>query len=132
MHYSNRYEKLRLNELGIPSDEEAEELEYELELSFEDFTPSDRRTWLKQSNYLDHFSRTGTVSSAATSAGVTVYKAQGWQYENELGFIRRNEVASLIFNDRLKEIALLRASDQHPPVIPVQTGIHKTPLRPPR
>ena len=23
------------------------------------------------------------------SAGVTVYKAQGWQYENELGFVRR-------------------------------------------
>ena len=116
MHYSNRYENLRLDELGIPSDEEAEELEYELELSFGDFTPENRTTWLKQSDYLDHFSRTGTISSAATSAGVTIYKAQGWQYDNELGFTRRNEVASLIFNDRLKEIALSRASDPKAPV----------------
>ena len=115
MNYSNRYEKLRLHELGIPSDEEAEELEYELDLSFEDFTPSDRTTWLKQSGYLDHFSRTGTVSSAAKKAGVTIYKAQGWQYDNILGFTRRDEVASLIFNDSLKEKALLRASDPKAP-----------------
>ena len=116
MNYSSRYEKLRLDELGIPSHEEAEELEYELELSFGDFTPSDRKTWLRQSDYLEHFSRTGTVSSAAKNAGVTIYRAQGWRYENELGFTRRNEVASLIFNDRLKEIALLRASDPKAPV----------------
>ena len=115
MHYSGRYEKLRLDELGIPSHEDAEELEYELDLRFESFTPSDRRTWLRQSNYLEHFSRTGTVSSAAKNAGVTIFKAQRWQYDNILGFTRRDEIASLIFNDRLKEKALLRASDPKAP-----------------
>ncbi len=115
MNYSSRYEKLRLDELGIPSHEEAEELEYELELRFENFTPEDRRTWLLQSNYLEHFSRTGTVSSAAKSAGVTIFKAQRWQYDNILGFTRRDEVASFIFNDRLKEKALARASDPKAP-----------------
>jgi len=115
MNYSTRYEKLRLDELGIPSHEDAEELEYELDLRFESFTPSDRRTWLLQSNYLEHFSRTGTVSFAAKSAGVSIYKAQSWQYDNILGFTRRNEVASLIFNDRMKQKALLRASDPKAP-----------------
>ena len=115
MNYSNRYKKLRLDELGIPSDEEAEELEYELDLRFESFTPTDRRTWLRQSDYLEHFSRIGTVSSAAKNAGVTIYKAQRWQYDNVLGFNRRDEVASLIFNDSLKEKALLRASDSKAP-----------------
>ena len=116
MNYSSRYEKLRLDELGIPSHEEAEELEYELELRFENFTPTDRRIWLLQSAYLEHFSRTGTVSFAAKSAGVTIYKAQRWQYDNILGFTRRNEVASLIFNDRMKQKALARASDPKAPV----------------
>ena len=115
MDYSNTYEKLRLDELGISSEEEAEELEYELELRFEDFTPGDRKTWLQQNDYLDHFSRTGTVSSSAKKAGVTIYKAQRWQYDSVLGFTRRHEVASLIFNDRLKEKALLRASDPNAP-----------------
>ena len=117
MNYSNRYEKLRLDELGIPSDEEAEELEYELDLRFEDFTPTDRTTWLRQSDYLEHFSRTGTLSSAAKKAGVTILKAQRWQYDDILGFTRRDEIASLIFNDRLKEIALLRASDPKAPAM---------------
>ena len=115
MNYQNLYEKLRLDELGIPSDEEAEELEYELDLRFEDFTPKDRRTWLQQNDYLEHFSRTGTLSSAAKKAGVTIYKAQRWQYNNALGFVRRHEVATLIFNDRLKQKALLRASDPNSP-----------------
>ena len=116
MNYPSRYEKLRLDELGIPSHEEAEELEYELDLRFENFTPTDRRTWLLQSAYLEHFSRTGTVSFAAKSAGVTIYKAQRWQYDNILGFTRRDEVASLIFNDRMKQKALARASDPKAPV----------------
>ena len=111
----NYYTRLRLDELGIPSEEEAEELEYELDLRFEHFTPRDRRTWLQQNDYLEHFSRTGTVSSAAKKAGVTVYKAQRWKWNNELGFVRRQEVASLIFNDRLKQKALLRASDPKSP-----------------
>ena len=115
MHYYKLYKKLRLDELGISSDEEAEELEFELELRFEEFTPKDRKTWLDQNAYLEHFSRTGTVTSAARRAGVTVYKAQRWKYDNVLGFTRRLEVATLVFKDRLKQKALLRASDPKAP-----------------
>ncbi len=111
----NYYKDLRLDELGIASDEEAEELEFELEVRFEEFTPKDRKTWLQQNTYLEFFSRIGTVSSAARESGVTVYKAQTWKFDNVLGFTRRLEVADLTFNDRLKEKALRRASDPKAP-----------------
>ena len=115
MNYYNYYKDLRLDELGISSDEEAEELEFELEVRFEEFTPKDRKTWLQQNTYLEFFSRIGTVSSAARESGVTVYKAQTWKFDNVLGFTRRLEVADLTFNDRLKEKALRRASDPKAP-----------------
>ena len=115
MNYYKYYKKLRLDELGIASDEEAEELEYELEVRFGEFTPKDRKTWLQQNVYLEFFSRIGTVTSAAREAGVTVYKAQTWKFDNVLGFTRRLEVADLAFNDRLKEKALRRASDPKAP-----------------
>ena len=115
MNYYKYYKNLRLDELDIASDEEAEELEFELELRFEEFTPRDRKTWLQQNTYLEHFSRIGSVTSAAREAGVTVYKAQTWKFDNVLGFTRRLEVADLAFNDRLKEKALRRASDPKAP-----------------
>ena len=115
MNYYKYYKKLRLDELGISSDEEAEELEFELEVRFGDFTAKDRQTWLQQNTYLEHFSRIGTFSSAARETGVTVYKAQTWKFNNVLGFARRLEVATLMFNDRLKEKALRRASDPKAP-----------------
>ena len=115
MNYYKYYKNLRLDELDIASDEEAEELEFELELRFEEFTPRDRKTWLQQNAYLEHFSRIGSVTSAAREAGVTVYKAQTWKFDNVLGFTRRLEVADLAFNDRLKEKALRRASDPKAP-----------------
>ena len=115
MNYYNYYKDLRLDELGIASDEEAEELEFELEVRFEEFTPKDRKTWLQQNAYLEFFSRIGTVSSAARESGVTVYKAQTWKFDNVLGFTRRLDVADLTFNDRLKEKALRRASDPKAP-----------------
>ena len=115
MNYYKYYKNLRLDELDIASDEEAEELEFELELRFEEFTPRDRNTWLQQNTYLEHFSRIGSVTSAAREAGVTVYKAQTWKFDNVLGFTRRLEVADLAFNDRLKEKALRRASDPKAP-----------------
>ena len=115
MNYYKYYKNLRLDELDIASDEEAEELEFELELRFEEFTSRDRKTWLQQNTYLEFFSRIGTVSSAAREAGVTVYKAQTWKFDNVLGFTRRLEVADLAFNDRLKEKALRRASDPKAP-----------------
>ena len=116
MNYYKYYKNLRLDELGISSDEEAEELEYELEVRFGEFTAKDRQTWLQQNTYLEHFSRIGTFSSAARETGVTVYKAQTWKFNNVLGFTRRLEVATLMFNDRLKEKALRRASDPKAPV----------------
>ena len=116
MNYYKYYKKLRLDELGIASDEEAEELEYELEVRFGEFTAKDRKTWLQQNTFLEHFSRIGTFSSAARETGVTVYKAQTWKFNNVLGFARRLEVATLMFNDRLKEKALRRASDPKAPV----------------
>ena len=82
----NYYKDLRLDELDIASPEEAEELEYELDLRFEDFTPTDRKTWLKQNACLDQFSRIGTVTSAASRAGVTVFTAQRWNNDDVLGF----------------------------------------------
>ena len=116
MNYYKYYKDLRLDELDIASDEEAEELEYELEVRFGEFTPKDRKTWLQQNVYLEHFSRIGTFTSAAREASVTVYAAQTWKFNNVLGFTRRLEVASLTFNDRLKEKALRRASDPKAPV----------------
>ena len=115
MNYYKYYKRLRLDELDIASDEEAEELEFELEVRFGEFTAKDRKTWLQQNVYLEFFSRIGTVTSAAREAGVTVYKAQTWKFDNVLGFTRRLEVADLAFNDRLKEKALRRASDSKAP-----------------
>ena len=111
----NYYTDLRLDEIGIASDEEAEELEFELELRFQDFTAKDRKTWLRQNDYLDHFARTGTVSSSARKAGVSLYTAQRWKYDNVLGFTRRHEMSTLIFNDTLQHKALMRASDPKAP-----------------
>ena len=65
----NYYTDLRLDEIGIASQEEAEELEFELELRFQDFTAKDRKTWQQQNDYLDHFARTGTLSSSARKGG---------------------------------------------------------------
>ena len=111
----NYYTDLRLDEIGIASQEEAEELEFELELRFQDFTAKDRKTWQQQNDYLDHFARTGTLSSSARKAGVTVFTAQRWKYDNVLGFTRRHEMATLIFNDTLQQKALMRASDPKAP-----------------
>ena len=115
-NYRDYYNKLRLDELGVPSDEEVGELEYELELRFQDFTHTDRKTWLRQNAYLEHFSETGTATSAARKADVTVNTAQRWERDNVLGFTRRLEVATLAFTDGLQEKALLRASDPDAPV----------------
>ena len=111
----NYYTHLHLDELGIASEEEAEELEYELELSFEAFTPEERRTWLQQNAYLEHFSKIGTVTSAAKTAGVTALKVQRWERYDILGFTRRLEIAALEFSDSIKEKALLRANDPNAP-----------------
>ena len=115
MNYQSYFHQHRLAELGISSPEEAEELEFELNLRFEQFSSTDRRTWLKQNSYLEHYSRVGTVTNAARGAAVTVYTAQRWKFDDVLGFNRRFEIAELEFKDGLKEMALMKADDPNAP-----------------
>ena len=114
MNYQDTHKQLY--ELGIASQQEAEELEYELDLRFEDFSPSDRETWIRQTRYLSKFSQFGTTTSAARGAEVTVYTAQRWERDDVLRFNRRLEAATLALNDNLQAKALLRASDPNAPV----------------
>ena len=100
-----------LLELGITSQQQADELERDLGVRFHDFTPEDCETWFLQTNYLDQFSRTRAVSLAADHAGVTIRTARRWQVENTLGFNNRLELAVLRFTDVI-EVTLLRHSQE--------------------
>ena len=111
----NYYKSLRLDELGITSLEEAEEMELELDVRFREFTPDDRMTWLRQNAYLEHYARTRTVTTSARKAGVSVFAAKAWKRNDTLGFTRRLEISELEFSDRLEELALERASDPKAP-----------------
>ena len=101
--------------LGIPSQDEADELERELDIRFDQFSYHDRKVWNQQNSYLDEYARTRTVSYAADTAGVTVSTAQAWKYLVTLGFTRRLEVADLRFSDRLQVMALERAREPDAP-----------------
>ena len=105
----------RLDQLGIPSQDEADELERELDIRFDQFSYHDRKVWNQQNSYLDEYARTRTVSYAADTAGVTVSTAQAWKYLVTLGFTRRLEVADLRFSDRLQVMALERAREPDAP-----------------
>ena len=105
----------RLDMLGIPSQDEADELERELDIRFDQFSYHDRKVWNQQNSYLDEYARTRTVSYAADTAGVTVSTAQAWKYLVTLGFTRRLEVADLRFSDRLQVMALERAREPDAP-----------------
>ena len=109
------YKHLRLDELGITSLEEAEEMELELDVRFREFTPDDRKTWLRQNAYLEHYARTRTVTTSARKAGVSVFAAKAWKRNDTLGYTRRLEISELEFSDRLEELALERASDPKGP-----------------
>ena len=111
----NYYKSLRLDELGITSLEEAEEMELELDVRFREFTPDDRMTWLRQNAYLEHYARTRTVTTSARKASVSVFAAKAWKRNDTLGFTRRLEISELEFSDRLEELALERASDPKAP-----------------
>ena len=111
----NYYKSLRLDELGITSLEQAEEMELELDVRFREFTPDDRMTWLRQNAYLEHYARTRTVTTSARKAGVSVFAAKAWKRNDTLGFTRRLEISELEFSDRLEELALERASDPKAP-----------------
>ena len=105
----------RLDMLGIPSQDEADELERELDIRFDQFSYHDRKVWNQQNSYLDEYARTRTVSYAADTAGVTVSTAQAWKYLVTLGFTRRLEIADLRFSDRLQVMALERAREPDAP-----------------
>ena len=98
-----------LHELGINSEYRAAELEHELGIRFSDFTSEQIDTWQRQTICLNQYAYTRTYSSAARAAGVTVYTIEAWERDNELGFVRRKEMADREFCDGLEELLLERA-----------------------
>ena len=98
-----------LREHGVNSEYRAAELEHELGLTFSDFTPEQIDTWQRQTVCLNQYALTRTYSSAARTAGVTVYTMEAWERDNELEFVRRKEMADREFCDGLEELLLERA-----------------------
>ena len=105
----------RLDQLGIAAQDEADELQRELGIRFDQFSYHDRKVWNQQNSYLQAHARTRTVSDSADMAGVTVSTAQAWKYLDTLGFTRRLEVADLRFSDSLQVTALERAREPDAP-----------------
>ena len=112
----NNQKHTLLIQLGIPSFEEADELEPELNVRFDDFTSSDIKVWQRQSAYLHHFAKTGSVTASSREAGVAVFTAQSWKFRDTYGFNRRLEVSELEYCERLEELALERATQPNAPV----------------
>ena len=104
-----------LQALGITSEQEAAELESDLGVRFNDFTPEDCETWVLQTVYLDQFSRTRAVSLAADNAGVSIRTTRQWQVENTLGFNNRLEIAVLRYTDVLEFMLFRRAQEPGSP-----------------
>ena len=105
----------RLDQLGIPSQYEADELERDLNVRFDLFAYNDREVWVQQNAYLDAYAYNRTVSDSADAAGVPVSIAQNWEYHNTLGFKRRLEIADLRFSDSLQVLALERVREPNAP-----------------
>ncbi len=104
-----------LKALRINSTYEAAELERELDIRFDDFTPEHCEIWLRQTLCLERYAQTRTYSSAARAGGVTVYTLDAWERENTLGFVRRKEIADREFCDGLDELLLERARQPDSP-----------------
>ena len=105
----------RLDQLGITSQYEADELERDLNVRFDLFAYNDREVWVQQNAYLDAYARNRAVSDSADVAGVPVSIAQNWEYHNTLGFNRRLEIADLRFSDGLQVLALERVREPNAP-----------------
>lgn len=101
-----KHAKDYLQKLGISSPEEAAVLEWDLNVRFAEFTDAEVQTWMCQSRYLKDYAKTRSVTSAAQSAGVSVFIAQAWEWNDTLGFARRLEIADLEFCDTIKARAL--------------------------
>ena len=93
--------------LGIPSQEEADELEQDLGIRFDDLTHDQRETWKQQTIYLGLYAQTRTFTHAARAAGVSIRKVRSWQAENTLGFNRRIQYAVLEYTEEI-DLMLLR------------------------
>ena len=105
----------RLDQLGITSQYEADELERDLGVRFDQFAYNDREVWVQQNAYLDAYAHNGAVSDSADVAGVSVPTAQAWKYLNMLGFKNRLEIADLRFSDSLQVLALERVREPDAP-----------------
>ena len=104
-----------LKALRVNSTYEAAELERELDIRFDDFTPEHCEIWLRQTLCLERYAQTRTCSSAARAGGVTVYTLDAWERDNTLGFVRRKEIADREFCDGLDELLLERARQPDSP-----------------
>ena len=115
INYMTSHKDHQLDQLGINSQYEADELERELDIRFDRFSYHGREAWVQQNAYLDAYANTRAVSNAADTAGVTVPTAQAWKFLNTLGFKRRLEIADLRFSDSLQVMALERAREPDAP-----------------
>ena len=95
--------------LGISSPQEAAELEQDLGIRFNDFTPRQCETWQQQTVYLGLYAQTQTYTHAARGAGVTVRKVRTWQTENTLGFNQRLKLAVLEYTEDIDLMLLEHA-----------------------
>ncbi len=109
------YKDYRLDQLGIDSQDEADELEHALDIRFDQFTHTDRKDWVEQNAYLEAYAQTGVISDAAAEAHVTIRTAQKWIYLDVLGFRNRLEIAELRFSDGIQLLALERAREPNAP-----------------
>ena len=109
------YKDYRLDQLGIDSQDEADELEHALDIRFDQFTHADRKDWVEQNAYLEAYAQTGVISDAAAEAHVTIRTAQTWTYLDVLGFRNRLEIAELRFSDGIQLLALERAREPNAP-----------------
>ena len=103
-----------LTDLGISSPNEAAELELDLGVRFNDFTPEDADTWNRQTLYLNQYARTRTFTHAARAAGVSLRHARTWQSENTLGFNHRLEIAVLEYTEEIEVILLEQVRQPKP------------------
>ena len=104
----------QLENLGISSPHEAAELELDLGIRFNDFTPQDSDTWKRQTLYLNQYARTRTFTHAARAAGVSIRTARTWQTDNILGFNHRLEIAVLEYTEEIEVILLEQVRQPKP------------------
>ena len=104
-----------LKKLGIPSPRHAADLERELGIRFNDFTPEHCDTWREQTLYLYQFAMTRTTTHAARTAGITLAAARQWRSDNTLGFNQRLDDAVLEYTDDMEVLFLERTRQPDSP-----------------